>query len=84
MKKHTALLFAASILILAGCCTTPSVAKWEYKVAVPPRMPFGGPAGGPEQFRENQEAFLNELGKDGWVLISQTEGRIFYFKRPLK
>jgi hypothetical protein len=35
----------------------------------------GGPSGGPAQ------AFLNECGKDGWELVSQNEGRVFYFKR---
>ena len=32
MKKSIALIFAASTLFLAGCCTTPHVTKWEYKV----------------------------------------------------
>jgi hypothetical protein len=26
---------------------------------------------------------LNDLGKDGWVLINEDEGT-FYFKRPIK
>ena len=84
MKQSVAVVFAASLLLLAGCCFKPGVTKWEYKVAVPPQAGFGGPAGGPEERRESQQAFLNELGKDGWVLVSQTEGRIFYFKRAIK
>ena len=32
MKKSIALIFAASTLFLAGCCTTSHVSKWEYKV----------------------------------------------------
>jgi hypothetical protein len=83
MKQTVALVFAVSLL-LAGCCTTPHITKWEYKVASPPRATFGGPSGGPEEARERQQAFLNELGKDGWVLISQSEGRVFYLKRPIK
>jgi len=71
-------------LLFAGCCTTPHITKWEYKVAYPPRTAFGGPSAGPEERRESQQAFLNELGKDGWVLVSQFEGRIFYLKRALK
>jgi hypothetical protein len=35
------------------------------------------------QGRERTESLLNELGKDGWVLINENEG-LFYFKRPLK
>ncbi len=31
MKKAVALTLAASALFLAGCCTTPHHAKWEYK-----------------------------------------------------
>jgi len=33
MKKTAALIFAASTLFLAGCCTThgPASTKWEYK-----------------------------------------------------
>jgi hypothetical protein len=85
MKRCVALAFAASVLLLAGCCTTPRVAKWEYKVAAPPpRQGFGGPRGGPEEGRENQQAFLNEQGKDGWVLVSQNDGRVFYFKRRIR
>ena len=80
MMKCIAVVFAASALFLAGCCTTPQTAKWEYKVASPH---FAG-AGGPQAVREVQEAFLNDLGKEGWVLVSQTEGRDFFFKRPVR
>jgi hypothetical protein len=31
MKKSIALIFAASILVLAGCCTTHHTASWEYQ-----------------------------------------------------
>jgi hypothetical protein len=31
MKKSIALIFVASTLFLAGCCTTHPTAKWEYK-----------------------------------------------------
>ena len=81
MKQSIALLFAASTLLLAGCCTTPHTTQWEYKVARPP-LGFGG--GGPKEAQDAQQTFLNDLGKDGWVLVSQMEGRVFYFKRPVK
>lgn len=67
------LITVVSSLLLAGCCTSRHPTEWEYKVA----SPNGGPM-------KVQEAFLNELGKDGWVLISQNDGRIFYFKRAKK
>jgi hypothetical protein len=31
--------------------------------------------------RENQQAFLNELGKEGWILVNEDQGT-FYLKRP--
>ena len=77
-------MFAASALSLAGCCSTSQVSKWEYKVA---RLARGGDANhveGPEAVREAQETLLNELGKEGWVLVSQTDGRFFYFKRAVR
>lgn len=80
MRKCVAVVLAASALFLAGCCTTPRGAKWEYKVASPHLTPGGGPEGA----REAQQAFLNDLGKEGWVLVGQNEGRIFYFKRPVR
>ena len=83
MKKSIALVFAASTLFLAGCCTTPHVTKWEYKVANGP-PPHLGPNFNPQEFREGTQRFLNDLGKDGWVLVSVSEGRVFYFKRPIK
>jgi len=33
MKKSIVLLFAASTLFLAGCCTTHHATKWEYTQA---------------------------------------------------
>jgi len=96
MKKSIALIFVVSALVLAGCCTTHHVSKWEYKVAVAPKLPaihFGGGTNAPsfqESFqetmqkeRELQQSFLNDLGKEGWALVSENEGT-FYFKRPIK
>lgn len=84
MKNAVALLLAAGTLFLAGCCTTPHTTKWEYKVA---RLTRGGDANhaeSPEAVRESQETLLNDLGKEGWVLISQQDGRIFYFRRAAR
>ena len=83
MRKCVTVVIAASALFLAGCCTTPRATKWEYKVASPHLSAFGGP-GGPEAAREARQAFLNDLGKEGWVLVSETDGRVFYFIRQVK
>jgi len=82
MKKNIALIFAASTLFLAGCCTAHNATKWEYKVAQAPRGPMG--TTGPQENRDLQQTFLNDLGKDGWVLINENKGETFYFKRPVK
>jgi hypothetical protein len=34
MKKSIALIFVASTLFLAGCCTTHHVTSWEYKTGI--------------------------------------------------
>jgi hypothetical protein len=79
MRNSIALMFVASTFLLAGCCTTPHIAKWEYKVAV---APVSGTT--PQEWRQGTQMFLNDLGKDGWVLVSEADGRTFYLKRPIK
>jgi len=79
MQRNMRVIFAASILLLAGCAT-PRAMKWEYKVVHAPSLPR---VGGQEQ-RDADQAFLNDLGKDGWALVSQADGRVFYFKRPVR
>jgi hypothetical protein len=84
MKQCVVVVFAASVLLLTGCRTAPRVAKWEYKVAAAPRpKAIAGAVASPEEWQESEQALLNELGKDGWVLVSQNNG-VFYFKRPIK
>jgi PBP1b-binding outer membrane lipoprotein LpoB len=80
MKKSIALIFAVSTLFLAGCCTTHNATKWEYKVAQDPSH-VGHTS---QEIRELQQTFLNDLGKEGWVLINENEGGTFYFKRRVK
>ena len=78
MKKSIAVVIAASTLLLAGCSTTHHAAKqWEYKVA---RTPIG-PEGTRPVGIERREQFLNELAKDGWILVS-ADSDLFYLKRP--
>lgn len=77
MKKCIAVLIAAGALCLAGCCTTESRVRWEYKVVHATSAQVRGEMGGTQQL-------LNDLGKEGWILVSQDQGRGFYFKRPMK
>lgn len=79
MKRSMRAVFAASILLLAGCVTPPAT-KWEYKVVAAPSL---ARAGAREQYEADQ-ALLNDLGKEGWSLVSQAEGHLFYFKRPVR
>ena len=59
MKKNIALIFAASTLFLAGCCTTPHQVKWEYKEV---EFPSG----------TTSEDQLNQLGDQGWSVVAAT------------
>jgi Domain of unknown function (DUF4177) len=81
MKKSLIPIFAASTLLLNGCCTSNHVTKWEYKVVAGPDDP-GKPF--PQDWREREQRFLNDLGKDGWVLVQELNGQVFYLKRPIK
>jgi hypothetical protein len=74
--------FAASTMLLAGCCATPHVTKWEYRVEDTMKWTTRGT--GPEAWRDSFQSHLNELGKEGWMLIMERDGRIAYFKRPIE
>lgn len=79
MKKHITLIIAASTLLLAGCSSTHHASKqWEYKVALTPAPKGTRPVG-----IEGREQFLNELAKEGWILVS-ADSDLFYLKRPIK
>lgn len=85
MKKSIALIFVASTFLLAGCCTTPHATKWEYKVETSSLWAQNSASRtGVQDWGEQMQRHLNDLGKDGWVLISERDGLVFYFKRPSK
>jgi hypothetical protein len=83
MKRNlTSLLIAiASSSLLIGCCTTHQccaqhnaiATEWEYKIASP------GPGNA-----SYQEKFLNDVGKDGWVLVQKDDRGRYIFKRAKK
>jgi protein involved in sex pheromone biosynthesis len=76
MKKTVALILAASTLLLAGCCTTHHVTSWEYKIV--PKAEGSG-----SEWQKNNEALMNDMGKEGWIFVSESNPYLF-FKRPIK
>ena len=74
------LIIGSSSLLLTGCCTTHQATRWEYKVVRPARWTQDG---GMTEWQKNQEAMMNDLGKDGWIFVSQSD-QTLYFKRPVK
>jgi len=78
-NRSVLVLIAVSSMLLAGCCGVHHASRWEYKVTVAPGTPedvanMRGPS------RETREKYLNGLGDDGWVLVSEDQG-VFYLKR---
>ncbi len=82
MKRNLKQLFVigAASFLLAGCRMTHHVTRWEYKVADVNRIGLTR-----AEILKKQEALMNDLGKDGWVFVSQfaVDGNLC-FKRPLK
>jgi hypothetical protein len=72
MKKSIALVFMASTLFLAGCCTSHQATKWEYK----------------QQYTQISDESLNKLADQGWSVVcvgTSANGAHFYIlKRPKK
>ena len=72
-----ALAIIATSFLLTGCCTSRYATQWEYKVAYP-------------EYKEGiprskiQEPFLNNLAKDGWILVQRDNDGGFIFKRAKK
>jgi hypothetical protein len=78
MKNTVALLFAASTLFLAGCCTTHQVSqRWEYKII------SSNPIDSKGLNLERQQQDLNDWGKEGWIFVAK-DGSLFYLKRPVR
>jgi hypothetical protein len=64
MRKSIALIFVASILFLAGCCTTHHITQWEYKSLTLQAYQLSPP---------NLSPALDDLGKDGWSVVGVTQ-----------
>jgi len=79
------LIITAVASLLVGCATS-SVQhgeQWEYKVVAPPSFGLNQANQAPDvkQMGKNMEAFLNDMGKDGWILVQRAESGWYYFKR---
>ena len=71
----------ASSLLLAGCCAPHHLTKWEYKEALlstSSSIPQYG------EWLETRQRFLNQLGKDGWILVDEPQPNVFNLKRQLR
>ena len=66
MKNHMALIAALAVSVLAGCSTS-HTRTWEYRSFRATLEKPIGPA-------------INELGAEGWELVSVSEGTA-YLKR---
>jgi hypothetical protein len=85
MKTKIALAFVAATLLLAGCCTTHdrATARWEYKTLVLPNdaVPLEPSGSG----WTSDDAVLNAMLKDGWVVagygIDHINSQWFLLKR---
>ena len=66
MKRSIALVLAASTLLLAGCCTTHQVTKWEYKTIQ----------------GSQTDASLNKFADDGWAIVGLNSYGGYLLKRP--
>ena len=81
MKPKTLLILGLSSLVLSGCSSVHHVKHWEYKI-----VPSGNNnvnVAPPPDWQTKQEALLDSLGQDGWILINESNG-YFYLRRPAK
>ena len=80
MKTNLKQLFSigATSFLLVGCCTTHHVTQWEYKVVRQNRVGVAY-----ADFAKTQESLMNDLGKDGWIFVSQSDDTLC-FKRPVR
>ena len=79
MKKLISLTLAAGALTLAGCSTPDKhSSQWEYKFV--PGIPNTQGSTGMAQWQQDQEALLNKMGADGWILVSDNENTFCFVR----
>lgn len=72
------LTLGASVLVLSGCATAHRTAHWEYKIV--PSGNYNVNSTPPPDWPVKQEAMLDSLGRDGWILVTESNG-YFYLRR---
>lgn len=74
------LIIGTSVFLLASCCTTHHVTRWEYRI-----VPVVTPAGPEWQTTQEhkEQTLMNDLSKQGWLFVSKSDP-FLYFKRPVK
>lgn len=91
--ERGACVFALPLII--PCLCLPSLGwaaeqaaqKWEYKVIRAGDFEGNAPIERLDQWQAYMDDRMNELGKDGWELVSVSRGEglvVFFFKRYLK
>ena len=80
MKKNLKQVFliGATSFLLASCRTTHHATQWEYKVVRQNRLGLAY-----ADFARTQESLMNDLAKDGWIFVSQSDETLC-FKRPVR
>jgi hypothetical protein len=75
------LVLGVSVLAMSGCTSMHHATHWEYKIV--PSGNYSLNSTPPPDWPAKQEAMLDSLGKDGWILVTESNG-YFYFRRPQK
>lgn len=85
LKTIAALVLTLASLSLAGCCTTRghTAAKWEYKTLVVPNDAV--PLEQPDKGWVSNDAVLNSMIRDGWIVagygVDHINSQWFLLKR---
>lgn len=74
------LVLGVSAFVLSSCSSMHHVTHWEYKIV--PSDNSNANTLPPADWPAKQETMLDSLGKDGWILVTESNG-YFYFRRPV-
>jgi len=81
MKPRALLILGLTSFLLSGCGSLHLAKHWEYKIIPSENIDVNHTP--PPDWPAKQEAMLDSLGKDGWILINESNG-YFYLRRPAK
>ena len=60
MNKKSIITAASCALVIAGCCKTPRVAQWDYKVVM-------------SEVQTTLERDINNAASEGWQVVSASK-----------